>query len=285
MNLKPRFPLLSLVLLLVCYAGFGWYLSSFTIPYPSWMVSYCYQSVGIPIPTSIVAGSNWQEASRKLTPRTTPELESKPAINSESAAQTKPLTDPHLAIEPHSTAEPHSPSVSKQPTAAPEAAAAPPSAATAPSAPEPDSSTAEQHTVQADAVSGPLPKELFGISKDSICTLTFQHNVPIGLITVGWIFISAIAFISPLTSFNRIISRWFHSDTVALMTIFTVAGMAAVIFYWLHVFLQILTILAAEALARIDIQAARMSGTQAYWILTSISLAGLIAGWLGNGVL
>ncbi len=94
-----------------------------------------------------------------------------------------------------------------------------------------------------------------------------------------------MAFISPLTSFSSFISRWFKSDTVAFMTIVTIAGMAAVILYWLHVFLQILTILAADALARIDIQTAGLSGNQAFWILVLVSLTGLIAGWLLNVVL
>jgi hypothetical protein len=109
-----------------------------------------------------------------------------------------------------------------------------------------------------------------------------RHNLPVGLVAIAWILISSMAFISPLTSFSSFISRWFKSDTIAFMTLVTIAGMAAVILYWLHVFLQILTILAADALARIDIQAAGMSGIQAFWILVLVSLTGLITGWVLN---
>lgn len=99
---------------------------------------------------------------------------------------------------------------------------------------------------------------------------------------VAWIIVSSIAFISPLTSFSAFITRFFQSDTVAMLTLFMVAGLAAVILYWLHVFLQILTILAVDTLARIDIQYAGLTGIQAFWILTLVSLAGLILGWTAN---
>lgn len=115
-----------------------------------------------------------------------------------------------------------------------------------------------------------------------ICNIIVRHNVHVGLLAIGWILVSSLAFISPLTSFSSFITRWFKSDTVAFLTIVTIAGMAAVILYWLHVFLQILTILAADALARIDIQTAGLTGNQAFWILTLVSLTGLIIGWLLN---
>lgn len=118
-----------------------------------------------------------------------------------------------------------------------------------------------------------------------ICHTVVRHNLPVGLLAVGWILLSSMVFISPITNFNTFISRWFSSDTVAFLTIFMIAGMAAVVLFWLHVFLQILTILAVDALARIDIQAAGLSGLQAFWLLALVSLVGLAGGWLANGVL
>ncbi len=102
---------------------------------------------------------------------------------------------------------------------------------------------------------------------------------------VGWILLSSMIFISPITSFNAFISRWFQSDTVAFTTVFLVAALAAVILYWLHIFLQILTILAADALARIDIQYLGLTGAQAFWILTLTSFTGLAIGWTANAFL
>lgn len=116
----------------------------------------------------------------------------------------------------------------------------------------------------------------------SLCSTVLKHNLPIGLLAIGWILVSSTAFISPLTNLSAFIRRWFQSDTVAIMTIFVMAGLAAVILYWLHVFLQILTILAVDILARIDIQYAGLTGIQAFWILTIISLTGLVLGWAAN---
>jgi hypothetical protein len=119
----------------------------------------------------------------------------------------------------------------------------------------------------------------------TMCAAILKHNVPAGLLAVAWIIVTSIAFISPLTSFSAFITRFFQSDTVAMMTLFMAAGLAAVILYWLHIFLQILTILAVDTLARIDIQYAGLTGIQAFWILTLVSLAGLILGWTANALI
>ncbi len=119
----------------------------------------------------------------------------------------------------------------------------------------------------------------------SMCSSILKHNLPAGVLAVAWIVVSSLAFISPLTSFSAFISRCFQSDTVAMMTIFMVAGLAAVILYWLHIFLQILTILAVDILARIDIQYAGLTGIQAFWILTLVSLVGLVLGWTAQALI
>uniref|UniRef100_A0A832H2T3 Uncharacterized protein n=1 Tax=Oscillatoriales cyanobacterium SpSt-402 TaxID=2282168 RepID=A0A832H2T3_9CYAN len=121
-------------------------------------------------------------------------------------------------------------------------------------------------------------------SSQSVCNTIIERNLLAALLAIGWIFLSSMAFISPLTSFSSFLSHWFKSDTVAFMTLFMFASLAAVILYWLHIFLQILTILAVDVLARIDIQCLGLSGVQAFWILVSISLTGLAIGWAGNTV-
>ncbi len=109
----------------------------------------------------------------------------------------------------------------------------------------------------------------------SYCRQFVEQNWIAVVLSIIWIFLSSLAFRSPLTSFTRLITRSFHSDTVAFLSIFIAAGMAAIVLFWLHVFLFILTILAAEALARIDIQLAGFSVTQAFWMLLSVCLVGL----------
>lgn len=207
-----QFPLASLALLLVSYAGFGWYLSGFTI-HPAWARSACYQVFGkpanLPTPTATLRESE-----------TAPPLET-----------TKPRPS-------------------------------------------------SQRPVSEDKRNQPKPS-----SASHPCRIIIEHNLMIGLMAVAWILVSTTAFISPLQNFSHFITRWFRSDTVAFASVFMIAGLAALVLFWLHIFLQILTILAADALARIDIQAAGLTGIQAFWILVLVSLTGLTTGWLANGVL
>jgi hypothetical protein len=137
------------------------------------------------------------------------------------------------------------------------------------------------HSTPQITESFPPPENL----RSSICEAIVKYNLPAGVLAIGWIVVSSMAFISPLTSFSAFISRWFKSDTVAFATLFLLAAGAAIILYWLHIFLQILTILAVDILARIDIQYAGLTGVQAFWILTILSLTGLVLGWSANAMI
>lgn len=119
----------------------------------------------------------------------------------------------------------------------------------------------------------------------NLCSLALDHNLFSAVLAISWIVVSSMAFMSPLTSFSAFITRWFHSDTVAFTAIFLFAALAAVIFFWLHVFIQILTILAAETLARIDLQTRNVNGIQSFWLLTVVCLIGLGFGWISNTIL
>ncbi|MDX2244343.1 MAG: hypothetical protein NW224_27025 [Leptolyngbyaceae cyanobacterium bins.302] len=121
--------------------------------------------------------------------------------------------------------------------------------------------------------------------RSEVCRAVVKYNLMAGVFAIAWIVMSSMAFISPLTSFNAFISRWFKSDTVAFGTIFLIAGVASIILYWLHIFLQIITILAVDVLARIDIQYAGLTGAQAFWILTIVSFTGLVLGWTASVML
>lgn len=99
------------------------------------------------------------------------------------------------------------------------------------------------------------------------------------LATVGCIIFLSLAFMRPLSNFTSFINRWFKSDTIAFLSIAIFAGMIAVVLYWLQVFLFVMTIAAAGALARIDLQTHRFSSFQSFWILSTFSLVGLAIGW------
>jgi hypothetical protein len=279
-----RFPWISLALLLTCYAGFGWYLSGFEIPHPRWMVSGCFQIMGTPMPQAesldIQQKSPQAEWLERLIASnggsSKPQRSEKPSMP--IAPEIGELRPPAAVAEERKTL----PNPTLPPTAR---TVEHPPLAPSPTRATPDPAIERNATFYAETnveTRSPQPPQT---QQQKICNLAFKHNFPISLLAVSWIFISSIAFISPLTSFDSFLSRWFHSDTTAFMVLFAFAGLAAVILFWLHVFLQILTVLAAEALARIDMQAARMSGIQAYWILTFVSLTGLTVGWFANGVL
>ncbi len=121
---------------------------------------------------------------------------------------------------------------------------------------------------------------------DQALRLVFGSRMPVIGETVSvflvpaviWILFICSVFISPLDSFSRFITRWFKSDTVAFLSIFMLAGMAALVLFWLHIFLHILSILATESLARVEVQAAGFSNWQAFVILLLASLLGLALG-------
>ena len=119
---------------------------------------------------------------------------------------------------------------------------------------------------------------------NNLCQLAVDHNVFAATLAISWIIVSSIAFIAPLTSFSAFVNRWFRSDTVAFTGIFLLAALAAFMLYWLHVFTQILTILAAETLARIDLQTRDVNGMQSFWLLTTVCLIGLGFGWSINAI-
>lgn len=268
-----RLPWISLVLLLVCYAGFGWYLSGLKTQ-PDWMKSSC-ERVFAPIVHPSAQPQSAQPSNLALAgePKpTTGETESSESAKPDTGSSVRSPATTHFESDtPKSTIpEPDTAGqAEKSPTTQSESDTPHPYG-------QPDTAG------QAEKSTEPTKKPKQERETTFICSIIVRHNVHIGLLAIAWILISSLAFISPLTSFSSFVSRWFNSDTVAFMTLITIAGMAAVILYWLHVFLQILTILAADALARIDIQTAGLNGNQAFWILTLVSLTGLIMGWLFN---
>jgi len=249
---QKHFTWLSLVLLLITYTWFGWYLAGLKAR-PLWIQSTCYRIFGAPLQIPVGETAPPSEApSKNAAP---PETSKAPAIAPEEKS------------EPSQEAEPIPPEATSPQTAKPTE-----------SDPGQTSTTEEMETPPRQA------NQSSDVSR-TMCGAILRHNLPAGLLAVAWIVVSSMAFISPLTNFSTFISRWFQSDTVAMMTLFMIAGLAAVILYWLHIFLQVLTILAVDILARIDIQYAGLTGVQAFWILTLVSLAGLILGWTANALI
>ncbi|MBW4521127.1 MAG: hypothetical protein KME16_15695 [Scytolyngbya sp. HA4215-MV1] len=98
------------------------------------------------------------------------------------------------------------------------------------------------------------------------------------LLAFAWAFFIDTAFIAPLTYGSRLVARWFRSDTVAFLTVFSVIAGFMMLLFWLQIFAYIVLIISAEALARVDMQTDGFSPKQAFWFLAILSLLGLICG-------
>jgi len=142
-------------------------------------------------------------------------------------------------------------------------------------------------TSRSDKLSNPTKIRESGASSttqrilpNTFCGKTIAYNLSAFVITLGWILLTSIAFMSPITNLNHLINRWFNSDSVAFLSLCLAIGMISVLLSWMHIFLPILLILAAECLARLDIQTTGWSPGQAFWILTLTSIVGLFLGFV-----
>ncbi|MBW4441540.1 MAG: hypothetical protein KME10_09965 [Plectolyngbya sp. WJT66-NPBG17] len=89
----------------------------------------------------------------------------------------------------------------------------------------------------------------------------------------------AIILMHPLTSSQKMLMKWFRSDTVAFASLLVMAGFASILLNWFKIFLPIIMVLTAEALVRLDLQTAEYSQSQALGILVVIAWLGLGLSW------
>jgi hypothetical protein len=97
-------------------------------------------------------------------------------------------------------------------------------------------------------------------------------------IAIVVVFLFAWLLTSPLSNTKQLILRWFRSDQVAFFSIIFFSFLFVVIITWLHLFSNALILLAAEALARLDLQTQGYKKWKAFGILALVSLGGLIFG-------
>jgi hypothetical protein len=98
-------------------------------------------------------------------------------------------------------------------------------------------------------------------------------------IAIVWTFILALMFMRPLTALRQLIQNWFESDAVAFTTLFGMAAFASILLNWFKLFLPVFLILAAESLARLDMQTAGYRESSACILLMLTSWLGLATGW------
>jgi hypothetical protein len=99
-----------------------------------------------------------------------------------------------------------------------------------------------------------------------------------GFVGLGGLAVAAL-YMHPLTDMRRFMTRWFSSDTVAFCILVGLAAFTSILLHWFKAFLPVILVLAAEALARLDLQAAKFTELQSFVILVLTTALGLFVGW------
>lgn len=98
------------------------------------------------------------------------------------------------------------------------------------------------------------------------------------LMGIVCILLISLALTAPFKLIKTCYSSWLQSDFRAFMTVIIGSFLAVIIIGSLDVFVRILVLFAAGALARIDLQTRSYSEWQAFWLLSIVSLIGYILG-------
>lgn len=111
----------------------------------------------------------------------------------------------------------------------------------------------------------------------------FLAKLPIAWLSwtlaIAGIFLVTIVFTLPQFKFERQFSRSLRSDTGAFVLLVVMAALLSVVLLWLHVFLKLFAILAAETIVRLELRHSSFSVIMSFWLLLVTSLAGVSLGW------
>ncbi|MBD2059348.1 hypothetical protein H6F88_25685 [Oculatella sp. FACHB-28] len=97
---------------------------------------------------------------------------------------------------------------------------------------------------------------------------------------IGFAVLQALLLTTFAQGFKAMVGRWLSSDTGYFTTVLSLAFLATTVLVWAHVFGYLITIIATEVLARLDLQNRGFSRAQSLFILTLVSLTGLVIGWV-----
>ncbi|MGF1497998.1 MAG: hypothetical protein ACFB8W_14420 [Elainellaceae cyanobacterium] len=130
-----------------------------------------------------------------------------------------------------------------------------------------------------------LPWLSFGLLLATYSTFSwFLHETTDTVIV--WVLAIAFALFQALllTAFSdrlrAVIDTWLESDVGYFTTVVVVALFVAFAFVWFRIFSYLLMTVAAEMLARLDLQSVGFNRFQSLIILTVLSFAGLLTGWV-----
>lgn len=104
------------------------------------------------------------------------------------------------------------------------------------------------------------------------------------LFVVGWVALRIIVLVSPKPKLKHWLYCYFGSDTTNLTGLAIVAALVSIVLVWLHISLQILMVVSAEALARIDLRTLSKDRLNSTVFLFFVPMFGLVVGWLASRV-
>ncbi|NEO43000.1 MAG: hypothetical protein F6K55_02140 [Moorea sp. SIO4A3] len=110
-------------------------------------------------------------------------------------------------------------------------------------------------------------------------------SVWLWLIGAVYILLMALAITAPVYQIRKLYGTWMKSDTKAFVSVIFSSFLAVMILRWIHYSSRILVLIAAAALARLDLQTEGYSEWQAFWIISGVSLTGFSLGLLANQLL
>lgn len=105
------------------------------------------------------------------------------------------------------------------------------------------------------------------------------------LLSAALVILSAEILAAPVSLFRNLVTSALRSDTVAFVFVFTLAFAITVLLSWIYIVVRALILIAAELLAKLDLQTNGFTPWQAFWILSGVSLVGFGLGWVTHHAL
>lgn len=102
----------------------------------------------------------------------------------------------------------------------------------------------------------------------------------ISFLIISCIWSIDLFFTVPFNKFKWPVIKWFKSDIGTFFMIVILSIIGVVMFTWMHIFINVLLMISATALARLELQTAKFKNWQAFLILSLLSTVGLVVGWL-----
>ena len=101
-------------------------------------------------------------------------------------------------------------------------------------------------------------------------------------LVLGFTLLEALLLTTQFNGLKSLIGRWLQSDVGYFTLIFVASLGGTLAFIWSNVTGYFVVLIAAEILARLDLQNARFSRLQSFVILTVISMLGLAVGLIAS---